>query len=114
MLNKKDFTRAINLIEINENKINKLDEVSRYASLFVLGYSLKDEMIELLETAMGIIPDEKYGSIISWYIYDNNYGKKNLKVYISGKNGKRRKYTINTPEKLYNYILKYKENEEKK
>lgn len=114
MLNKKDFIRAINLIEINDNKINKLNEVNRDASLFVIDYCLKDEMIELLETAMEIIPDENYGSIISWYIYDNNYGKENLKVYINNKNGKNIKYVINTPEKLYNYILKCKENKENK
>ena len=114
MLNKKDFIRAINLIEINDNKINRLNEVNRDASLFVIDYCLKDEMIELLETSMEITPDENYGSIISWYIYDNKCGKENLKAYISDKNGKSIKYTINTPEKLYNYILKCKENKENK
>lgn len=112
MLNKKDFIRAINLIEINDNKINRLNEVNVDASLFVIDYCLKDGMIELLEKSMGIIPDKNYGSIVSWYIYDNNYGKKNLKAYINDKNGKSIKYIINTPEKLYNYILKCKESKE--
>lgn len=50
------------------------------------------------------------GDIISWYLYDLDYGRKYTKGCISEQDGT--PIDLTTPEKLYDYLVKEMEEEE--
>lgn len=108
MLNKKQFVDIMNKIIIFENQLERIRELDSNLPFFIINNSLIDPLIELLEVSMGLTVDKNYGTVISWWIYDCQCGKKKLSAYIE-KSKRKIKYDLATPEKLYNYILKCKE-----
>ena len=101
-MTKEQFVRILNLIKEYDEKLDVLFEANRTIAMGIVEhYDLKDAIIETLEYAMNVKTDPNYGSDISWWVFETEYGKKNPYVYIKG-----RKYSITTPEKLYNLIKK--------
>lgn len=91
-ISKEEFLRVINTIILINNKLDKLNNY--YFTLGVIEYSLQDTLIDLLELSMN--DKSKW---VSWWIYDNKFGKSNLTVTINNK-----QILIDTPEKLYDLI----------
>ena len=99
MISKPDFVKAIKAIKYINDRLDK--DVKTYElRLAFCKYSLQDNMISLLESAMGVEVDPSYGSIISWWIYDNDFGRKHLTVSYNNQ-----KQEIETPEELYDFIV---------
>lgn len=99
MLNKTEFVKAINAIKSINDKLDK-DILNWSLRNAFCEYSLQDSMISLLESVMEVNVDPSYGSIISWWIYDNDFGRKHLTVSYNNQ-----KQEIETPEELYDFIV---------
>lgn len=105
MLSKQEFVRAINKLTAMDEKEHSIYKASDGAFSFseIKEYSeLFTNYVRLLELSMNIDPDqEKYGSDISYFIYELNYGEKwtPTSITIDGKS-----IDISTPEKLYDYL----------
>lgn len=108
MLNKKDFVKAIDDIA---KKCKYVFSLEYELSIYMLNHSLIDSYIETLEKAINCKVSERYGSAISWWIFETECGKKDPYIWIECKNKKQKKLKINTSEKLYNYIIKYELND---
>ena len=104
MLTKIEFVKAIEAIKTINDKLNKNVKNGNLRVVFS-EYSLQDDMISLLESAMAIPVDQNYGSVISWWIYENDFGKGNLAIIIKDAVGDKpdEKVYLKTPENLYNY-----------
>lgn len=97
MLTKTEFVKAIKAMkEVDDKLDNNIKD--RDLRLAFCEYSLQDDMISLLESAMAIPVDPNYGSIISWWIYETHFGKKKLAITEDDK-----KIYLKTPEDLYEY-----------
>ena len=99
MISKPDFVKAIKAIKNIDDKLD--EEIKNYdLRMAFVNYSLQEDMISLLESAMEVDVDPTYGSSISWWIYDNEYGKKHLMVSYN-----KEEQEIETPEELYDFIV---------
>lgn len=103
MITKKEFLQAIKTIEEYNIKLDAIRVVSPALSLGIveLVERVQDTYIRLLERECGLDPDIDYGTEISWWIYETDFGrnKKMNKIYIGKK-----EYPINTAEDLYDFI----------
>ena len=104
MLDKNTFCRIMNeIIKVNE-KLDKLQEVNSGMALSIVEqYSLQDELIALLELNMNLPVSDKYGSTISWWIYDTNFGKDKPFIYFNKDEQDEEKFILDTVEKLYDF-----------
>ena len=102
MLTKNEFVKAITAIKHKNDKLDKEIKNSDLRIAFC-EYSLQDDMIALLESAMNIPVDKQYGSIISWWIYEDDFGKKHWSITDQDENGKVTETYLTTAEDLYNY-----------
>lgn len=104
MLDKNTFCRIMNeIIKVNE-KLDKLQEVNSGMALSIVEqYSLQDELITLLELNMNLPISDKYGSVISWWIYDTNFGKDRPFIYFNKDEQDEEKFILDTVEKLYDF-----------
>lgn len=113
MITKEKFIEVLNFIKKDDKKLQKLDNL--YPELASgLAFQLSeyhDYLIELLEQGANCRIDEYYGSAITWWLYDTEYGTNRPYVWVKIKNGKRAKerLVLGTPEKLYDYIMKYEQ-----
>lgn len=104
MLTKNEFVKAINAIkDIDEKLDNNIKD--KDLRLSFCEYSLQDAMIELLESAMGIPVDDNYGSTISWWIYENDFGKNHWSIIEKDENDNETEIYLDTPEELYDYCV---------
>ena len=104
MLTKNEFVEAIKSIQRVNDELDECIKDNELRVVFV-SYSLQDAMITLLESAMAIPVDEQFGSVISWWIYEDNFGKEGLAITLKDHNGIEPDETIylKTPEDLYEY-----------
>lgn len=105
MLSKNEFVQAINRLKAMDEKEHSiykatdgafsLSEIEEYSELFT-------NYVRLLELSMDVEPDQQYGSDISYFIYELNYGEKWTpnSVTVDGES-----IDISTAEKLYEYLL---------
>ena len=105
MLDKKTFCHTIEEIK----KVNdKLDKLMNLNSSFCFGiveeYSLQDELITLLEKSMNIPCHPSFGSTISWWVYETEFGRNHPNIDIRTKKGKKQ-YYLDTVEKLYDFCV---------
>ena len=109
MLSKKEFVRAINILKAMDEKERDIysasdgafnfSDINEYSKLFT-------NYVRLLELSMGIEPDKEiYGSDISYFIYELNYGKDWTPDSVTD-NGE--SIDISTAEKLYDFLSKEK------
>lgn len=103
MLSKKLFIDTINeIISINK-ELDELSDVNPNAVSLIIDYSLQDTLITVLEEAMNLPVDPKYGSTISWWIYDTKFGKSNPNVTFDKGTDKEQIFVLDTVEKLYEF-----------
>lgn len=104
MISKQEFLKAIKTIEDYDIKLDAIRAISPSLSLGIVELTerVQDTYIRLLELNCELDPDINYGTDISWWIYETDFGrKKNMnKIYIGKK-----AYTIDTAEDLYNFIV---------
>ena len=103
MITKKDFIKILKEVEHYDEELDKLQSVNSGLCLaFVEKYDLKDTLITTLELALGLKVDPKFGSTLSWWIYETDYGKKNYTITVGKK-----KIHLDTVEKLWDFLVKY-------
>ena len=101
MISKKTFCKVINDIKEVNKKLDDLQKINPSMSLAIVErYSIQDSLISVLEEDMNIDVHPSYGSTISWWIYDNEFGEAGLTVKYNNK-----EQEIETPEELYDYIV---------
>lgn len=101
MINKEEFCKFINIILEYNSNVEDLRKVDRgLSSAIVERYSLQDTVIELLARCMNLPKNEYYGNSISWWVYEDDFGRKQLDVFHNDKISK-----INTAEELYDLCV---------
>lgn len=99
MINYKEFKSYMDEIKVFLKQIEKAEKVietfTTYHISLNLGSSLLDKYIFIVEK---LVNDSN--EMIFWFVYDNNFGKKELQVYIKNKI-----LSINSVKDLYNYFL---------
>ena len=103
MLSKKLFIDTINEIISVNKELDELGDVNPNAVNLIIDYSLQDTLIAVLEEAMNLPVDPKYGSTISWWIYDAKCGKSNPSVTFDKGTDKEQIFVLDTAEKLYDF-----------
>ena len=109
MLSKKEFVRAIEILKAMDEKEHSIykasngainfSEIDEYSELFT-------NYVRLLELSMGIEPNKEiYGSDISYFIYEINYGKDWTPDSVTEDGVS---IDISTAEKLYDFLSKEK------
>lgn len=103
MISKKEFIKTIKHIKEYEDKLTALSKISNDLTIGISSIIdwLIDDLTNTLCLACNINPFEKYDNLISWWIYDTNFGKDH--AWIKSDNVK---YNLSTVEKLYDYISK--------
>ena len=113
MITKKHFVNIINhLKEINDfvnetnNKARNLHDsiISDFFNASSLSIAFEDDLVNVLE-------DMFETNLISWWLYELDYGKKFEIGYLEEKNGD--KPDLSTAEKLYDYLVENLKGENK-
>jgi hypothetical protein len=105
MISKEEFVKVINALKNADDLDNLLyNKTNRAISLFELEeYSgLQNAIVFLLEKMFNLEVDSRFGSDISYFIYDLEFGKNwtSNSITIDGVS-----IDISTPEKLYDYLI---------
>lgn len=83
MVSKEKFKEIINYLKEKEETLSQIDGLIRNSRAFVDGMVPIDNgdsyLIELLEMSFGLPADDTYGTTLSWWTYDLNFGE-NFKV----------------------------------
>ena len=99
-MTKKQFITIINELKDYDRKIHELMDINVSLAMGVVEkYDLKETVIKSLEYAMNVNVDPRFGSDISWWIYETDYGEHTNKVWVHEK-----EYAIRTAEDLYDFI----------
>lgn len=98
-LSKDEFCEVIDKIKAHHAMIENLEDILGVVFEFD---DLQDTVIKLLEKVMDVEPCEKFGSDISYFIYDLDYGNDwtPSSFTIDGES-----VDISTAEKLYDYLM---------
>lgn len=107
MIDKNTFCSTIKeIIKVNE-ALDELQNANPGMALSVVEeYSLQDALISVLEQSMNLYVDNKFGSTISWWIYDTKFGKDEPYLWLGKKRSEKNKITLDTVEKLYDWCVK--------
>lgn len=106
LLTKREFVDIINRLREATELVDKVEELFRnsrenlecdFCNAASLQISHEGIVVELLEK---IMRDE--GEIISYYIYELDFGKEYVEGSVSDENGN---IDISTPEKLYDFLV---------
>ena len=112
MISKKEFLQAIKTIQDYNIKLDAIRTISPNLSLGIgcLIDRVHDTYVRLLELDCELDPDIEYGTEISWWVYETDFGRKKdmNKIYIGKK-----AYPINTAEDLYKFIVSNKKRKKK-
>lgn len=103
MLSKKLFIDTINKIISINKELDELGDVNPNVVNLIIDYSLQDTLIAVLEEAMNLLVDPRYGSTISWWIYDAKCGKSCPSVTLDKGTSKEQIFVLDTVEKLYDF-----------
>lgn len=106
------FVTTLNAIKAGHEEQREFDKVmSKFSDSFFisnLGNIWLNALITLLEDAVGDEVDPKYGSTISWWLYEDC----EKVIYLQPEHpknttGKELVINIETPEQLYDYFVMY-------
>lgn len=105
MISKEEFVKVINALKDADDLDNMLyDKTNRAISLFELKEytGLQNAIVFLLEKMFNLEVDSRFGSDISYFIYDLEFGKNWTpnSITLDGVS-----IDISTPEKLYDYLI---------
>ena len=107
MIDKKEFVDIINklkevddFVDETNNRARKLNDaiISGFFNASSLSISHENIVVKLLENMFND------NDIISWWLYELDYGRRYRKGCFQDGNGKN--INISTPEKLYDYLIK--------
>lgn len=96
-MSKKEFVRAIGLLKEARDRDQKLYELGITLEDDCPLWRLSDQVVRLLEE---IAPPSKQ-DMISWFCWDRQFGAEDCRVW----NGETVIAEVNTPEKLYDYLM---------
>ena len=113
MLTKKEFIKIMNTLKDTDSRFDKACEHLQGLWFDINEYRLKDLVVTLLEKNMGIKSDPKWGSVISWWIYECEYGTEHPEISLTDKGHITETFVLDTTEKLYDYMVKYETNNNK-
>lgn len=101
ILSKEEFVAHIKGLKLEFDKLNKLYSEFGIDTIEMPWCYSSNHFIDLLEQSMG----DEYGNI-SWWCYETDFGRdKNMnKIYDAF--GKKVIAVLNTPEDLYDYLVK--------
>lgn len=110
-ISKKDFVKYLKQIQKGLKRREKFDDAMAEfnTSFFVsnLGDEWLDAATELLELAVGD-KDDGHGTMISWFLYEDVEKKVFFAPHTRYNNtDKEIAVDVSTPERLYNYFVKY-------
>jgi len=102
------FTEIINFIIAQEEREFKLTQALKdyggeMSDFMSFGTDINSHIVDWLERIMGDNPDQKYGSTISWWLWEcpnRGKAKKSSRTITAGK----KKYDLKTPGDLYDYL----------
>ena len=98
MISKKDFILAINQLRQHQQRIEMINDAFDTVIDFD---TLDDLVVSLLEKLMNLEPDEVYGTTLSWWIWELDFGRK-WKEYPLVVDGEQ--IDLSTTEKLYDFL----------
>lgn len=106
MITKKKFIECIEHMQELDKVYDKLGRLGFYGIVedFIETNNI-DLLISVIEESLNIPIDSKYGSTLSWWIYDCKFGKIGPCVYIKDKNKRTKKIKLDSISKLYDYLL---------
>ena len=105
MISKETFCDALDLIKFRQEEIKQLESIQQdyIACIFEQQYdSFYEAICDLIVESMKLPSDEVIGDSIRWWINETNCGKDEPNVYVDDE-----KFVLDTPEKLYDYLIKY-------
>lgn len=106
MISKKEFISVIKDIEKCHKEVDRLESAVPGLGFALLDLAPIDTLISTLESAMDMEHEDKYGTVISWWIYEMDYGKDRAEITITDKDGEKT-FLLDTVDKLYDYLVKY-------
>jgi aspartate/tyrosine/aromatic aminotransferase len=99
------FLSSVNNLKAFNKELDKLNDVLQVLSpsgtgTCEIGHKFIDDYISLIELALG-----DNSNSISWFVFDNEFGKKKLSCYLDGK-----EYKIRNEKDMYKFLKKLNEN----
>jgi hypothetical protein len=108
------FIETLEAIQKGLEQRDQVDKaLSQFSDSFVItniGDDWLNALVKLLEDAVGDEVSPKYGSTITWWLYENVVPKSIYLQSMHPKNrlGKELEIPVETPEQLYDYFLIYR------
>ena len=101
MISREGFKKAIKAIEEQHSLMEKLDDVNFMGlATDIAENGLIDTLISVLEESFNLYTDTRYGSTLSWWIYETKDDKSNAILYDDEEVIK-----LDTVDKLYDYLV---------
>ena len=111
-LSKEAFCKYIRFIEKEMDFFNRIDDLCRHNrdvmnDTEVCPPASVDKMVELLEIIFGLQKDQFGYTTLSWWIYEDEFGKKDSDLTLEHlpEDHPYHKPDLTTPEKLYDFLL---------
>lgn len=103
-ISKEDFVNTINKLKRCIDKEDNIDDILQKFDIYLDDDSEKlyDTVIHLLEILTGVIVDEEFGSDISYFCWDLDFGRDYEPGMITDKEGN--DIDFSTAESLYDYL----------
>ena len=101
MISREGFKKAIKAIEEQQSLMEKLDGINFMGlATDIAENGLIDTLISVLEESFNLYTDPRYGSTLSWWIYETKDDKSNAIIYDDEEVIK-----LDTVDKLYDYLI---------
>ena len=114
MISKETFVDTINYLKEKEEADCAIqDIITKYRHVYEDGMVPIDMassvIVKLIEESMGLPETEEYGSTLSWWIWELEFGKKfevgDVELPYLDENDPNRKPDIRTAEQLYDFLV---------
>lgn len=101
MISREGFKKAIKAIEEQQDLMDKLDDINFMGlATDIAENGLITTLISVLEESFNLYTDPRYGSTLSWWIYETKDDKSNAIIYDDEEVIK-----LDTVDKLYDYLI---------
>lgn len=105
MISREGFKKAIKAIEEQQSLMEKLDNINFMGlATDIAENGLIDTLISVLEESFNLYTDPRYGSTLSWWIYETKADKSNAIIYVD-EDGNEEAIKLDTVDKLYDYLV---------
>jgi hypothetical protein len=107
LISREEFIKTLDIIKKGFKRREKFEKsVSNVSDSFFIcniGEEWLDQLVHLLEVEMNDEPNPKYGSMISWWLWEDV----EKKIWWE-EDGKKFERSLKTPVQLYNYLKERK------